>query len=225
MTQESFRPDALSEEYLYPLLGTEYEPEDYIALDLSRQSPLLQGWPQGDQDDLERRIRDAVEEQGGLIAWGGYLEDRALYLGSAHFGEARSLHLGVDLWTEVGHGVYAPLDGRVHSFAYNGAALDYGGTINLEHSVPGGKLYTLYGHLAKDDLELLERGMIVDQGTCFAHVGAIHENGGWSPHLHFQLILDVGGWKGDFPGVALPAERAQWAARCPDPAILLDFCR
>ena len=52
---------------------------------------------------------------------GGYNEDRVLYKRSAHFdgGEARSIHLGIDIWAAAGTKVYAPLGGMVHSFAFN----------------------------------------------------------------------------------------------------------
>jgi 4-aminobutyrate aminotransferase-like enzyme len=47
------------------------------------------------------------------------------------------------------------------------------------------------------------------------------ENGNWSPHLHFQVMLDTLGCKGDFPGVAFPRWREVWKSLCPDPWLLL----
>jgi hypothetical protein len=58
--------------------------------------------------------------------------------------------------------VYAPLDGRVHSFNNNTAHLDYGPAIILEHQTDGGeRFYTLFGHLSPDSLEGLTVGMPV----------------------------------------------------------------
>jgi hypothetical protein len=52
-------------------------------------------------------------------------------------------------------------------------------------------------------------------------VGPYPENGDWPPHLHFQLITDMQGRWGDFPGVAPPSEREYWAALCPDPMLIM----
>ncbi len=52
-------------------------------------------------------------------------------------------------------------------------------------------------------------------------MGPMPENGNWSPHLHFQVMLDMLDKKGDFPGVAFPAQRAVWTGICPDPWYLV----
>ncbi len=58
-------------------------------------------------------------------------------------------------------------------------------------------------------------------GEAFAEVGEHHENGGWPPHLHFQIVGDIGSFKGDFPGVAAPFERERFLELCPDPNLIL----
>lgn len=52
-------------------------------------------------------------------------------------------------------------------------------------------------------------------------MGEAAVNGDWPPHLHFQLILDMQGKRGDYPGVFKKNEREQWKRICPDPAPLL----
>jgi len=101
--------------------------------------------------------------------------------------------------------------------------LDYGPTIILRHDVDDGRLrfYTLFGHLSADSLHSLAEGMFVAQGTEIAHIGDSSVNGGWPPHLHFQLITDLLGRNGEFPGVALPAQRELWRSICPDPNLIL----
>ena len=47
------------------------------------------------------------------------------------------------------------------------------------------------------------------------------ENGGWPAHLHFQIIGDLMGFIGDFPGVAKQSEIEEWLERCPDPNLIL----
>src|SRR5260370_42569024 len=58
-------------------------------------------------------------------------------------------------------------------------------------------------------------------GGQFARFGSAEENGGWGPHVHFQIILDPLELGGDFPGVAYPSQRAVWASFSPDPNLLL----
>lgn len=151
---------------------------------------------------------------------GGYGEHRAMYAGSHLFGgddEPRDIHLGIDVWTDAGTPLCAPLGGVVHSFADNDAFGDYGATIILDH----GDFFTLYGHLARRSLSDLAEGQPVGRGEVFAQLGAPQENGGWPSHLHFQKITDLLGRRGDFPGVAKTSEREQWLALCPDPSGLM----
>jgi 4-aminobutyrate aminotransferase-like enzyme len=49
----------------------------------------------------------------------------------------------------------------------------------------------------------------------------MHENGGWPPHLHLQIILDLLDRGAQFPGVARASERAVWMSLSPDPNLLL----
>jgi 4-aminobutyrate aminotransferase-like enzyme len=52
-------------------------------------------------------------------------------------------------------------------------------------------------------------------------VGEEIENGGWAPHLHFQVILDLLELNADFPGVAYASQRAVWTSLSPDANLLL----
>jgi hypothetical protein len=54
-------------------------------------------------------------------------------------------------------------------------------------------------------------------------LGIPAENGGWPPHLHFQCIVDMEGYMGDYPGVCKWSEREQYLRNCPDPIQLLDW--
>ncbi|WP_236705069.1 peptidoglycan DD-metalloendopeptidase family protein [Hymenobacter sp. AT01-02] len=134
---------------------------------------------------------------------------------------ARSLHLGVDVWLRAGTPVLAPLDAVVHSVQDNDNFGDYGPTVILQHRLEDATFYTLYGHLSRRETLLLRPGMTVAKGETFTEVGPAPENGDWPPHLHFQVIADMLGLAGDFPGVALPEEQEKWAALCPDPNLIL----
>ena len=137
--------------------------------------------------------------------------------------EPRRLHLGVDIWGPAGTKVMAPLNGIVHSFAFNNNDSDYGATIILTHHLDGVGFHTLYGHLSLNSLKNLHEGQLVSKGEVIGEFGMRFENGNWPPHLHFQIIADMQGWRGDYPGVCRFSERMQWLANCPDPNIILQM--
>ncbi len=178
-----------------------------------------------DVSRLTEHLFSHMKCEGARLGIGRYDEARVLYTTEAFRpkdGEPRTVHLGIDLFVEAGTEIRAPLAGRIHSFAFNDAPLDYGPTILLEHETGGGdRFYTLYGHLSLDSLEGLERGSNVARGEAFARVGAYPVNGNWPPHLHFQIVLDLLDKEGDFPGVAAPSERELWLGLSPDPSRLL----
>lgn len=157
---------------------------------------------------------------------GGYNEHRTIYSRSTHFDtgeEPRRLHLGVDIWGPAGTPVYNFYDASVHSFANNNNFGDYGATIILAYNIDGFKFYALYGHLSLASLNGLQEGSFIAAGEKIAELGAKEENGYWPPHLHFQLILDINGLKGDYPGVCKFSERYKYLANCPDPNLILEY--
>ena len=131
------------------------------------------------------------------------------------------LHIGIDIWGAEGTEVYAPLDGMVHSFAYNDHIGDYGATVILSHQLKDISFYSLYGHISLRDIENLREGDTIRRGVKFAKFGNIKENGYWPPHLHFQLIKDMDCFKGDYPGVCRWSERKQYLENSPDPDLIL----
>ena len=119
--------------------------------------------------------------------------------------------------------IFAPVDGIVHSFAFKDAFGDYGATIILTHQLNGISFYTLYGHLSLNSIKNLQEGEQILQGDIFAEFGIPSENGQWPPHLHFQIITDLQGWKGDYPGVCKFSEKEKWLGNCPDPDLILQL--
>ncbi|MCX7554338.1 aminotransferase class III-fold pyridoxal phosphate-dependent enzyme [Marinicella sp. S1101] len=154
---------------------------------------------------------------------GGYGEARSFYAADAFSYEGnsgkeyRTMHLGLDVWLPAFSAIHAPLDGRIVGFKNNDNPRDYGPTIILEHQYENGTFYSLYGHLALKTLELHQLGDEVKRGALLAWVGEADENGGWSPHLHFQIMHDMLGNEGDFPGACRPLEWPVYQALCPDP--------
>lgn len=151
---------------------------------------------------------------------GRYDERRRGMYTAALFDGARDVHMGIDLAAPVGTPVHAFTDGTVHRFGYNPAPGDYGYTLVTRHTVDGAALYALHGHLAARSLEGRFEGQPVARGEVIAWLGDRHENGGWNPHLHFQLAR-VAPEAADLPGVV--SERDREAARrlYPDPRIVL----
>ena len=179
---------------------------------------------------INARICEEMKRAGASVGIGRYDEARAIYT-STLFGsgspvdERRTIHLGIDLLVPAGSAVRAPLDGIVHAVAHNEVALDYGPVVILRHSfdTPGGaeEFFTLYGHLTLQTLSGVRVGQRVARGEKFAEVGTTQENGGWMPHLHFQIICDLLDYGTDFPGVGRASERAVWTSLSPDPNLLL----
>jgi murein DD-endopeptidase MepM/ murein hydrolase activator NlpD len=143
--------------------------------------------------------------------------------GSCMGPEPRRLHLGIDIWGKPYTKVMAPLNGIVHSFAFNNTFGDYGATIILTHNLDGITFHSLYGHLSLNSLKNLYEGQNIKKGDVFTEFGIPFENGQWPPHLHCQLILDMQGMKGDYPGVCKYSEREMYLKNCPDPDLILNM--
>ena len=178
-----------------------------------------------DTGQFSHWVNAKLKDSGSMFGIGGYNEDRMLYKRSKLFSGSgeRSLHLGVDIWGAEGTEVHAPLGGMVHSFAFNKNFGDYGATIILQHNLDTTAFYTLYGHLALADLAVIRKGKFITRGEVFGHFGPPSENGDWPPHLHFQVIQDIGFFEGDYPGVCDPSAAVKFLKNCPDPNLLLNF--
>ena len=178
-----------------------------------------------DTGNFSKYINRQLHDAKAIYGIGGYNEDRVLYVRSKLFDgeEARSLHLGVDIWGPEGTPVYAPLGGMVHSYAFNNNFGDYGATIILQHNLDTTNFYTLYGHLSLADLSEMRTGKFITRGEVIGHFGPPEENGDWPPHLHFQIIEDIGFFEGDYPGVCSPSAAGKYLSNSPDPKTMLNF--
>ncbi len=207
----------------FPILGTKLKKDDYCVMDLSIYNTEFEVLDVESFGGLSAHVNETLVDNYSKVGVGGYDENRPIYRSSSLYNqdsdEDRCIHLAIDCWTEAGTKIFAPLNGVVHSFAFNNNTLDYGGTIILEHRMGGALFYTLYGHLSLKSLENLRKGQEIKKGDCFCRLGEPVENGGWPPHLHFQLITDMLGYEGDFPGVATKNQSAYYLNICPNPAI------
>ncbi|MDH3760975.1 MAG: peptidoglycan DD-metalloendopeptidase family protein [Gammaproteobacteria bacterium] len=215
--------ERLIEKHLHaftPLFNPALTVDNTIYMELSSANNEFDSMTESQQDAA---ILQRIEDAGALAGVGGYLEDRALYKDTDLFqGDAeRSIHIGVDVFMAAGTPILAPLDGSVHSFANRQVYGDYGPVIILRHCLEGVYFHTLYGHLSEDSLSGLADGKAIAAGQEIAQIGPRPINGNWAPHLHFQLIRDMQGIRGDYPGVVRPAELDFYRENCPDPGALL----
>lgn len=206
---------------IFPVMGEELGAHNAFAIDLSKDNESLNQVDLTDSQHFCRYMDRLMEDQGKRYALGGYGENRVIYKRSHVFATAsaifRNIHLGIDIWTLSGTTVYCPVEGIIHSFRDNAGFGNYGPTVILEHVLRGNKLYSLYGHLTKADLGPLYQGKYIGAGEILGHLGEEEENGNWPAHLHFQLIQDLEGLMGDYPGVCSESEVSHYAQNCPDP--------
>lgn len=193
-------------------------PGEYEIIDLSVGSIDL---------GLVQDFSDIPIKQKDKVVIGRYDETRLQYIHDAFKVKIndgynwRATHMGVDFFAPEGTPIYAPRDGIVHSFANNAGKFNYGPTVILEHVQNEKRYYTLYGHLAT--IEQFTIGQKILQGEKLAEIGSYEINGNWTPHLHFQLILDMLGNNGTFPGVVEYRYRRIWKKICPNPNVLLSI--
>jgi murein DD-endopeptidase MepM/ murein hydrolase activator NlpD len=209
---------------LHPVVPFDPGSDKLYPFDFTEDNKELTPEDSADTERFANYINNTLKAHHCRYGIGGYNEHRMLYARSRHFDtedEPRRLHLGVDVWGLAGTKVMAPLDGIVHSFAFNNNDGDYGATLILTHHLEGVGFHTLYGHLSLNSIKNLREGARIRKGQVIGEFGMRFENGNWPPHLHLQLIRDMQGWKGDYPGVCKFSEREKWLENCPDPETIL----
>jgi len=196
----------------------------YGPIDLSVSNEELKNFDVSDPGICQQYIDMVLERSEVKVAYGGYLEQRNLYNDKSSFASQfnpRNIHLGMDFWTQTGTKVIAPVKGKVHSFQNNAISGDYGPTIILQHKFSGFIFHTLYGHLSLESIENIHVGQVFEQGMVLAALGTPDINVNYAPHLHFQIILDMEGKYGDYPGVCSEKDLDFYSQNCPDPNLLL----
>lgn len=151
---------------------------------------------------------------------GGYKERRKGMYTAPQYKNERNIHMGVDIWAPAGRPVYSIYNGRVAYVKNHRQEGNYGPMIIVHYEIGDIDLYALYGHLSKNSLEYVFEGYDVKKGECIGELGQKEENGGWHPHLHFQLSLQDPG-EPDMPGVVAEDELEAALKTYPDPIIVL----
>ncbi len=208
------------------VLDTTIALNQYCALDLSMSNVELKHIDISNPDACQKYIDAVLVRNRAKIAWAGYLEKRNLYADKASFSQLnskRNIHLGIDFWTKAGTKVITPLKAKVHSFQNNKTIGDYGPTIILQHEFGGILFHTLYGHLSIASIENIHIGQTFKAGETIATLGTPDINVNYAPHLHFQIIMDMEGKKGDYPGVCAEDRLDFYSKNCPNPNLLLQI--
>ncbi|MFV2052704.1 aminotransferase class III-fold pyridoxal phosphate-dependent enzyme [Aliiroseovarius sp. YM-037] len=189
-------------------------------------------WPQNPFDmPTEEAARVGEEFTEAHEIWLGYYKEPRLIYTSPAFragqhksSSRRTVHLAIDVFAPADTPLFAPFDGTVYAVENRDHHLDYGGVVILEHGTPDGDpFFTLYGHLNSDVVSSLSVGAKILKGNAFCRLGVVSQNGGWAPHVHFQLALTTEGMGDDWPGVADPDDLQLWTGICPNPAALLNL--
>ena len=163
---------------------------------------------------------------------GRYDEYRPGMYTSDLFGGVRDVHIGLDIGAPIDTPIYAFSDGIIHSFGNNLEDGSYGPTLITEHflSLPEQvgsqilgqkrKVWALHGHLSLDSITGITVGSQIKAGDIIAKVGSEEVNGGWPPHVHFQLSLKEPETH-DMPGVVEQEARESALEIYPDPRLVL----
>lgn len=156
------------------------------------------------------------------VEWGigKYNEKRKAMYTASQFGGERNIHMGIDIWSKAGRPVFSCWDGEILYKGNNDQLGDYGPTLIAEYEVLDCTFYALYGHLSLMTLENIDAGEHVQKGQQIATIGPEEVNGGWAPHLHFQLSLEDPG-QPDMPGVVAEKDQEQALQIYPDPRLVL----
>lgn len=151
---------------------------------------------------------------------GRYNEKRLEMYVAPQYKSKRDIHMGIDLWTQAGAPVYSFADGIVAYLQDNDQPGNYGPTVVIKYTIYSADFFALYGHLSRTSLEQLSVGKQVQKGQKIADLGTEEVNGGWVPHLHFQLSVQDPG-EADMPGVVADKDHEKALKRYPDPRIIL----
>ncbi len=221
---------------------------DWIARNAETFAPILRPHPAalakalvpyGDAANPMTVASAAAKPQEASDWWDAYAAEHDVTLGIGPWGEARTVysgdmfrsrliegerrdrHLGLDLFMPAGTRLYAPLAATVKSVEIEEDPLGYGGLVALLHEPEGCPPFvTLWGHLAHEVVSRLKPGDRLEAGALVAEMGTHVENGGWAPHLHFQISTDPTLEARAVLGVGEARYLDVWASLFPDAATL-----
>lgn len=132
---------------------------------------------------------DPDRELNAPFGFGQFGEDRVGMYETPLFKsnvEPRTIHMGLDIGAAEGTPVFAPVAGEIWGCDVLESAGDYGGTVVLK-TAGVVSLFMLFGHLSILSVRRWQKGQSVAKGELIGWLGGKRENGGWNPHLHWQI--------------------------------------
>jgi hypothetical protein len=130
-----------------------------------------------------------INASGYKYLIGLYGEDRSSMLkGSEIENEGRFIHLGTDIFTKDLADVYAPCNGELITIGNEPEDHSFGHYLIIkpdDNNLP----YIFFGHLANN----IRPKVRILEGEKIAMLGDYknHQNGGWSRHLHLQMLSEL----------------------------------
>jgi len=203
-----------------------FKKDKYLVFDLSIGSKEFVDFDWEDNDSaIANHLVNRMNSTKAVAGITRYDEPRLFFYQdkfkslNEDFTDYRNVHLGMDLIMEVGTPVYAALDGVVHHIIQNDTNKDLKNAVLLKHQPASDiEFYTIYGNIESD----LNIGDFIKKRT---QIGKLVFIDNWSPHLHFQIALDLAGHDTNFPVTTVPTEaiRQFWTSISPTPNIILQF--
>ncbi len=140
-------------------------------------------------ENKQKFNNNMIKSSGFKYLIGNYGEDRKMMLdGSQIAAEGRTIHMGIDIFAVNLEPVYSPCNGEIIKTGYEKQIHGYGYYVIIKTSGIE-NLYLFFGHLGKDLPAIGE----VKAGQRIARLGDYknNENGGWSRHLHLQVLTSL----------------------------------
>lgn len=145
---------------------------------------------------------------------GQYGEDRTAMLVDTPAGkEGRVIHMAIDVFSKNLEPVFSPCEGRIITSSYEPGFGEYGNYIILQPE--GFDFYFFFGHLSSDRPNTGK----VSKGQEIGRLGDYlnNENGGWSRHLHIQILAKLPEDGATPAGYSTKEEFATNRVKYPDP--------
>ncbi len=213
-------------EETWPLMPGLRDPGMAVMLDFAQLAACCaqEGLDPSDPEQRQRFNERLLAESGARYLIGRYGEDHGAVLGGSAFdAEARTVHMGVDVFCARLEPVFAPAGGRVVLAGREPGPKSFGHYVAVAHA---GGWWSFFGHLERPQIPLnaeMQMGEPVGNVGSYEPRGGAPENGGWSRHLHYQVLtVDPAGLRGPDGvfriGYSTRAEFERNAARFPDPS-------
>lgn len=129
-----------------------------------------------------------LDKTGARYLIGRHGEDRIAMLADTPAGkQGRTIHMAIDIFSKDLEPVYAPCDGEIIRSDYEEGFGEYGNYLFFK---PANQDFCIFfGHLSAEKISVGS----VKEGQMIAHLGGYvgNENGGWSRHLHLQIVTQL----------------------------------